>query len=188
MKYITTVNGTEYTIEIDQENQILVNGEKYAINFQQLPEGGTLSLLINNRSLEAIVDESDGTFEVLIHGELYAVQVQDERSYRLAQARSSLVEDAGVMSINSPMPGLILDVLVAEGDRVQKGDKVVILESMKMENELRAGRDGQVTRIFVKPGDSVDKNQELAMIGDLEDGDLKDGDLKDGDLKDAKHQ
>ena len=171
MKYITTVNGKEYTIEIDQEAKILVDGEEYAINFQQLPEGGTLSLLINNRSLEAIVDQSDDMYEVLIHGELYTVQVQDERSYRLAQARSTLVEDAGTMSINSPMPGLILDVLVAEGDRVQKGDKVVILESMKMENELRAGRDGQVTRVFVQPGDSVDKNEELATIGDIEDDD-----------------
>jgi len=174
MKYITTVNGKEYTIEIDQEDQILVNGEEYAINFQQLPEGGTLSLIINNRSLEAIVDERDETHEVLIHGELYTVQVQDERTYRLAQARSSLVEDAGAMSINSPMPGLILDVLVAEGDHVRKGDQVVILESMKMENELRAGRDGQVSRIFVRPGDSVEKNQELAVIGDPEDGDLED--------------
>ena len=171
MKYITTVNGKEYTIEIDQEAKILVNGDEYAINFQQLPEGGTLSLLINNRSLEAIVDQSDEMYEVLIHGELYTVQVQDERSYRLAQARSTLVEDAGVMSIKSPMPGLILDVLVAEGDRVHKGDKIAILESMKMENELRAGRDGQVTRVFVQPGDSVEKSQELAIIGDAEDED-----------------
>ncbi|MDX1689121.1 MAG: biotin/lipoyl-containing protein [Candidatus Promineifilaceae bacterium] len=175
MKYITSVNGKEYTIEIDQEDEILVNGEKYAIDFQQLPEGGTLSLLINNRSLEAIVDEREEAYEVLIHGELYAVQVQDERTYRLAQARSSLVEDAGVVSIKSPMPGLILDVLVAEGDRVQKGDKVVILESMKMENELRAGRDGQVARVFVQTGDSVDKNQELVTIGDPE-GDASEDD------------
>ena len=178
MKYITTVNGKEYTIEIDQEDEILVNGEEYAIDFQQLPEGGTLSLLINNRSLEAIVDESEETYEVLIHGELYTVRVQDERSYRLAQARSSLVEDVGAMAVKSPMPGLILDVLVAEGDRVQKGDKIVILESMKMENELRAGRDGQVTRVFVQAGDSVDKNQELALIGDPEDGDPEDANLE----------
>ena len=172
MKYITTVNGKEYTIEIDQEDEILVNGKKYLIDFQQLPEGGTLSLLINNRSLEAIVDKREEAYEVLIHGELYAVRVQDERSYRLAQARSTLVEDAGAISINSPMPGLILDVLVGEGDRVQKGDKVVILESMKMENELRAGRDGQVTRVFVQPGDSVEKNQELVTIGNPADDDL----------------
>lgn len=171
MKYITTINGTEYKIEIDQDDQILVNGEKYAIDFQQLPEGGTLSLLINNRSLEAIVDEREEAYEVLIHGELYMVRVQDERSYRLAQARSTLVEEAGTIAINSPMPGLILDVLVAEGDRVQKGDKVVILESMKMENELRAGRDGQITRVFVQPGDSVEKNQELVTIGHPDDDD-----------------
>jgi biotin carboxyl carrier protein len=170
MKYFASVNGKEYTIEIDQEHEISVNGEKYAIDFQQLPEGGTLSLLINNRSLEAIVEERDEAWEVLLHGELYTVQVQDERSYRLAQARGSLVDEKGTLAIRSPMPGLILDILVAEGDRVEQGDKVVILESMKMENELRAGRDGVVTRVYVEKGDSVEKNQELVTIGRPEDG------------------
>jgi biotin carboxyl carrier protein len=67
------------------------------------------------------------------------------------------------------MPGLILDVLVQEGDTVAEGDKVVILESMKMENELRAARDGIVTRVFVSTGTSVEKNQQLVAIGDPED-------------------
>jgi biotin carboxyl carrier protein len=166
MKYITTVNDKEYVIEIDHENQITVNGTPYAVDFQQLPQGGTLSLLIDNRSLEAIVDERDDAWDVLIRGELYSVQVQDERAYRLAQARGTLVAESGTVAIKSPMPGLILDVLVVEGDPVEKGDKVVILESMKMENELRASREGVVTRVHVEKGDSVDKDQELVIIGD----------------------
>lgn len=168
MKYITTVNGQEYVIEIDQENEITVDGERHGIDFQQLAQDGTLSLLIDNRSLEAIVDEREDAWEVLLHGELYTVHVQDERAYRLAQARGQLSDASEAVVIRSPMPGLILDVLVEEGAPVQQGQTVVILESMKMENELRAGRDGMVTRVHVGKGDNVEKNQELVAIGEAE--------------------
>lgn len=174
MKYITTVNGQEYVIEIDQENEITVNGERHGIDFEQLAQDGTLSLLIDNRSLEAIVDERDDAWEVLLHGELYTVRVQDERAYRLAQARGQLSDAAEAVVIRSPMPGLILDVRVEEGEIVEQGQTVVILESMKMENELRAGRDGMVTRVHVDKGDSVEKNQELVAIGDPDDDDDED--------------
>ncbi|SRR5690606_1262687 len=168
MKYITSVNGREYIIEIDQENEITVDGQKHNIDFQQLAVEGSLSLLIDQRSLEAIVDERDDAWEVLLHGELYTVKVQDERSYRLAQARGQLQEDSETVVIRSPMPGLILDVLAEEGRRVKKGEKVVILESMKMENELLASRDGVVTRVHIEKGASVEKNQELVTISDGE--------------------
>ena len=92
MKYITSVNDQQYTIEIDHEDRITVNGEKYDIDFHQLSEGGILSLLLNNHSLEAIVEERNGAWEVLIRGELYTVQVQDERAYRLAKARGVTAE------------------------------------------------------------------------------------------------
>lgn len=168
MKYITTVNDKEYVIEIDQENEITVNGEKHQIDFQQLSDGGTLSLIIDHRSLEAIVDERDDAWEVLLHGELYAVRVQDERSYRLAQARGGLSAEHDTVVIRSPMPGLILNVLVDEGDDIKQGETVVILESMKMENELRAARDGVIERVHVQQGASVEKNQDLVTIGDPE--------------------
>jgi biotin carboxyl carrier protein len=169
MKYITTVNGKEYVIEINQEHEITVNGEKHQIDFQQLHGDGPLSLIIDNHSLEAIVDERGQSWEVLLNGELYTVNVQDERAYRLAKARGQLLDDAETVVIRSPMPGLILDVLVEAGDAVQEGQTVVILESMKMENELRAARDGVVTQVTVEKGHSVEKNQELVTIGDAED-------------------
>lgn len=170
MKYFATVNGVEYTIEIDRDDQIVVDGQVHQIDFQQLPEAGTLSLLLDNRSLEAIVDTRDDAWEVLLHGELYTVHVQDERAYRLSQARGVLVEDTAELAIRSPMPGLILDVFVAPGDHVARGDKVAILESMKMENELRSSRDGVVRRVSVAKGDNVEKDQTLAIIGDPDEG------------------
>lgn len=166
MKYITSVNDQQYTIEIDQDGRIIVNGDDFDVDFHQLSEGGILSLLLNNQSLEAIVEERDGAWEVLIRGELYSVQVQDERAYRLAKARGITAEVTGEVSIKSPMPGLIIAVPVEEGQVVSKGDQIIILESMKMENELRSPRDGVVKRLRAKPGDSVEKNQLLATIGE----------------------
>lgn len=166
MKYITTVNDQEYTVEIDQEGQIMVDGREYRVDFQQLSEGGILSLLLDNHSLEAIVEERDQSWEVLIQGELYTVKVQDERAYRLAKARGIASEVTGEANVKSPMPGLIIDVPVTEGQKIEKGQQVVILESMKMENELRSPRDGIIKRIWVTKGATVEKNEVLVTIGD----------------------
>lgn len=165
MKYYATVDDQEFVIEV-RKNQILVNDEPLALDFQQMPGSGVTSLLINNRSLEAVVEEQDGQWQVLIQGDLYSVTVDDERSRRLASARGVLGHADGEAVIASPMPGIIIAVPVAEGDDVQKGDKVVILESMKMENELRAPRDGRVTQVKIKAGESVEKSQVLLVISE----------------------
>jgi len=165
MKYYATVDDEEFVIEV-RKGQILVNGELLEMDFQQMPGSGVTSLLINNRSLEAVVEEQEEGWQVLIQGELYQVTVDDERSRRLASARGILGHEDGEAAIKSPMPGIIISVPVSEGDRVHKGDKVVILESMKMENELRAPRDGQVSHIKVQAGDTVEKNQVLLTISD----------------------
>ncbi len=168
MKYITTVSDQQYTIEIDHEGRITVDGASYDVDFDLLSEGGILSLILNNHSLEAIVEERDQAWEVLIRGELYTVQVQDERAYRLAKARGVTAVVTGEVAIKSPMPGLIIAILVEEGQAVSKGDQIVILESMKMENELRSPRAGLVKRLHVQPGESVEKDQPLAIIGEPE--------------------
>ncbi|VAW30632.1 hypothetical protein MNBD_CHLOROFLEXI01-2065 [hydrothermal vent metagenome] len=169
MKYITTVNDEEFIIEIEHNNQIVVNGERYEIDFQHLPEGDVLSLLLNNRSLEAVVDARENdVWDVLAKGELYTVKVQDERAYRLAKARGVVGDVTGEAQVKSPMPGLIVAVPIAEGQLVQKGDQVIILESMKMENELRAPKAGVVARVHVEQGASVEKDQVLLVIVDAE--------------------
>jgi len=169
MIYIVKVNDQEFIIEIGQDNKIVVNGETFDIDFRQMPRSGVTSLLLNNHSLEAVVEEQDGRWEVLIHGELYPVMVEDERSHRLAKARGSFSAPDGEVLVKSPMPGTIITVPVGEGDVVREGDKVVILESMKMENELRAPRDGIVAHVRVGSGDGVEKGQVLMVISDQPD-------------------
>jgi biotin carboxyl carrier protein len=166
MKYFANVKDQEFIIEIGLDNRITVNGEPFEINFRRMPNSGVTSLLINHRSLEAVVEELEGIWQVLIRGEQYPVAVADERMQRLSKARGSFAAPDGEVSVTSPMPGTIIAVPVEEGDIVNKGDKIIILESMKMENELRAPRDGIVTHVRVQAGTSVEKGQALVVISD----------------------
>lgn len=166
MRYITTINGEEYTIDVGEDQTIIVNDKPYEIDFQQLGNGGLVSLLLNTQSFEGAVNETEDGWQVLLRGEVYEATVQDERVYRLAKARGELSADTGEVTIKSPMPGVIVKVPVAVGDIVANGQTVLILESMKMENELKATRDAVVLEIKVTAGSAVEKNEVLVVIGD----------------------
>jgi len=164
MKYQTLVNGQTFDIEINEDGRILVNGEVRAVDFRALRQGELYSMLLDHRSYEAVVDERDDLYHVLLAGDMYDVQVTDERSRRLASAFMAFGDTGGEVSIRAPMPGLIVRVPVSEGEPVSKGQTVVILESMKMENELKSPRDGTVHHIHAKAGDNVEQNKVLVTI------------------------
>ena len=169
MKYIATINGNEYLIEYDEQQEIYVNGERFKIDLDKVGEGNLYSLLLNQRSLEVAATVTDrDSWEIMLGGEAYAVKVQDERAYRLAKARGELDADSGTVPTKSPMPGVIVRVPVSAGDVIGKGDTLVILESMKMENELKATRDGIILEVKVSAGDSVEKDAVLVVVGDVE--------------------
>jgi biotin carboxyl carrier protein len=164
MKYTVTVNGDQYEIEIQREGMVVINGEERRVDFKSMGEHAIYSLIIDHQSFEAVVEERDGTYHVLIFGDMYEINVTDEREQRLARAGRGTSEATGEVIMRSPMPGLIVDVPVQVGQQVTKGQTVVILESMKMENELKAPRDGTIHRIEVSKGDSVQQNKALVTI------------------------
>lgn len=164
MKYAATVGDRTFIIEVNRENEIVVDDRLEQVDFRSI-DGHTLySLLLNNRSYEAFVEEREGVYHVLLQGRLYLVNVEDERARRLAQATRGFVPPSGEIQIKAPMPGLIVGIPVEEGQSVKAGQVVAILESMKMENELKAPRAGLVGRVRVKQGDSVEQNQLLLTI------------------------
>ena len=161
MKYITIINNEKYEINIDKDGGILVNGEPRDVDFLNL--GGSLySVITQNQSLEVVIDDEDNTIEVMMNGRLYETQVLDERALLMAQRRGGLGSNSG--EVHSPMPGLIVQVTVEKGQTVKQGQTVVILESMKMQNELKAPVEGTVSAIHVEAGQSVDKNAFLIEI------------------------
>jgi biotin carboxyl carrier protein len=164
MKYVATTGDREILIEIVDEHHILVDGVSYEIDFEAVSEQTVYSLLANNKSYEALVYESEEGWQVLLHGSQYVLLVEDERERRL---RASL--DGGIVGnvdfhLKAPMPGLVVTVPVSEGQTIDRGDVLLILESMKMQNELKSPRSGKVSRVQVKPGDSVEQRDTLLSV------------------------
>jgi biotin carboxyl carrier protein len=166
MKYATTVDGKTFIIEINEDHRLLVDGVEYPVDFESVAGQPVFSLLLDGRSYEAYVYEpEDGSgWQVLLRGDLYNVEVEDEREQRLRAAAGAVAAPGGEFNLKAPMPGLIVSVPVAEGQAVARGDILVVLESMKMQNELKCPREGTVARVRVKPGESVEQNQVLLIV------------------------
>lgn len=164
MKYATTVGDQTYIIEINRDGEIVCDGEVYAADLQSIDELGTYSLLLDSASHEALVEIRNDEIGVLLRGRFYPIRVQDERARRLAESTRGLGAPTGEVAIKSPMPGMIVAVRVSPGQDVVKGDTLVILESMKMENELKAPRDGKVLSVRAEARQAVEQGQTLITL------------------------
>src|SRR5262245_64856301 len=107
MKYVTTINGKTFEIEIQRDGSLLVNGERREVDFLAL--GPSLySIIMDGLSYELVIEERDQDIEVLMRGRLYTGQVLDERAQLMAERTGGMMTDLGEMSIRSPMPGLVV--------------------------------------------------------------------------------
>jgi biotin carboxyl carrier protein len=165
MKYIATIEGRQIEIEINTDDEIIIGDEAFEVDFQSVADQPVYSMILNGESYEASIYVIDTGLQVLLRGQLYDVTVEDERQRRLRRASGETVLKSGDLHIKAPMPGLVIAVPVVEEQDVEQGQNLVILESMKMQNEIKAPRDGKISRIRVKSGDSVDQNQIMLTLG-----------------------
>lgn len=165
MKYVTTIGGREFLVEILDERHVAVDGIVYEVDFESVHGQPVHSLLVDGKSHEAYVYPSEADWQVLLQGRLFQVQVEDERERRLRAAMGGEPEERGEFHLKAPMPGLVVGIPVEEGQQVEKGDVLIILESMKMQNELKSPRAGMVARIRIKTGDSVEQRETLLSVG-----------------------
>jgi biotin carboxyl carrier protein len=144
--------------EIDrQNNDLLVNDNHIDADIRQLNDV-LYHVINNNGSYNAEVvsfDRDSKTAEIKVNNSIYTVIAKDQFDV--------LLDKMGLSSLNikAPMPGLVLKVLVAEGDEIKKGDSLFVLEAMKMENIIKSPADVTVKVIKIKPGDKVEKGQIL---------------------------
>ena len=164
MKYFATVGDREFEIEI-VDSQVLVDGEPVDVDLQQSGASGLFSALVNGDSYELFVENQGGAYAVTLRGEQIHVAVEDERSRRLSAGRRGPALPHGKLPVRAPIPGLVIKVLVAEGDTVAEDQPLVILEAMKMENEIRALRAGVVRKVEVAAGERVEQNALLLILG-----------------------
>lgn len=164
MRYITTVEGKQFLVEILDDRHVSVDGKVYEVDFESVSGQPVYSLIVDGKSHEGYVAPSDDNWQVLLRGRLFPITVEDEREKRLRSAAGGGVAEAGEFHLRAPMPGLIVAIPVEEGQAVKKGQVLLILESMKMQNELKSPRDGTVGRVRVKSGETVEQKQTLLSV------------------------
>ncbi|GAA4014896.1 acetyl-CoA carboxylase biotin carboxyl carrier protein subunit [Hymenobacter fastidiosus] len=166
MLQVRTTPTQTWDIEYPPKGRIEVNGAPFVWDLVALGQG-RYHILLEGRSYSAEVVSADyptKTFQLKVNGQLLELQAKDRFDLLLDKLGMSNVAASKVNELKAPMPGLIVDIRVALGQTVQKGDPLLVLEAMKMENILKAPTDGVVGAIKVVLRDNVTKGQVLVQF------------------------
>jgi biotin carboxyl carrier protein len=141
---------------------VTLNGKRHEVESLVLPHGA-VSMLVDGNSYAVEFEEAGDEVRVLVRGQITKVDVADERKLRLrAAAKGFTVE--GPQVVAAPMPGKIVKVFVKPGDEVKEGQGLVVVEAMKMENELKSPKAGRVKEVVAVEGTAVENNAKLVII------------------------
>jgi biotin carboxyl carrier protein len=167
MRYDATVGGQKEATSIEIEPsgpgyKVTVNGESYQVNAVMLEPGG-MSLLVDGKSYAATIQEKKDRLSVLVRNRIFDVSIIDERRGKLNKIATRF-SSQGKQIIASPMPGKVVRVLVSLGDSVLEGQGLVVVEAMKMENELKSPKAGKVIELNAREGSAVDNNAILVVV------------------------
>jgi biotin carboxyl carrier protein len=167
MKFYVDVDSRTFELDFQEEDERLyvhVGGKRFALDLRLVSQPSLYSLLIDNRSYDLLAEARGDAFDVLIGAEMFHLKVQDEWARRLANIQRKAEVNEGQLAIKAPMPGAVIAVEVTEGEEVKRGQGVVILSAMKMENEIKSPRAGRVKSIGVQPGQTVEQGRTLIVI------------------------
>ena len=160
VSYEVTVGDRVLAVTVRRDGEyyrLVVDGQEHRVQAERL--GASLHMLVEGRSYEAVLVRRDAGWEVDLVGATHVVQVVDPRRKALRMARGS-----GEGLLKSSMPGRVIKILVGEGDGVTRGQPVLVLEAMKMENELKAPCDGTIGKLYVGEGESVQTGTKLLEV------------------------
>lgn len=162
--YVVTLNDKKKIISYSGNSKVLMEGKEFNCELLHL-NGQTYLLRINDRFYEISSDKSDnGNFSLLIEGNRFETTIRtalQEKANSLLQQKAALHKKK---EVKAPMPGMVLKVNKKAGDNIKQGETVLILEAMKMENDLRAPISGKLNEIFIEEGTAVDKGAVLFTI------------------------
>lgn len=159
-----TPNENKYVIKNPFSKQLKINGAKREIGIFESEEGFTYLEYRSKRYLVEIIEKSQNKYTVLLNGVSYSFTVESPISYTRRKYLEKNKQADKTEVVAAPMPGKIVELLVEENARIREGDSILILEAMKMQNEIIAQTAGKIKKIHVKPGDTVGKDEALIEI------------------------
>ena len=166
--YVVEVEGKQHEVVIGVDGSVGVGGRRRAASLVEAGRGGGSLLLdgVSVRFVARYMGRGGGGIEV--DGRAVEIQVLEAREAEIRKRVARAAGRAGIAPLKAPMPGLVVRVDAREGDVVEPGTAILIVEAMKMENELRATAAARVARILVSEGDAVEKAQVLAEFEEVE--------------------
>ncbi len=170
MKYYVEIEGDTFEVELT-EDEIRMDGEPVTIDLMQSGMPELYSVLINDQSHEILVNDAAPDLDVTLYGHSFKVIVQDETERAFQLGRGSSADLEGDLAVTAPISGLVVIVPVAEDEEVVQGQTLVILEAMKMENEITAPRAGRIRDVAVEPGDRVEMDFTMMVLEQIGDPD-----------------
>jgi pyruvate carboxylase subunit B len=162
VKYVVDVQGTRVPVELGDAG-VRVGGEAIQAHIADV-EGTPVQLVTIGDSVHRVVARREGprgNYTLWVDGWRFDVEALDERTRTIRDLSAAQAGPSGPAPLTAPMPGLIVRVLVAVGAQVNAGDPLVVMEAMKMENQLRAASQGTVVSVKVEPGAAVEKGAVL---------------------------
>jgi biotin carboxyl carrier protein len=156
-------NKTEHNIELSDTTSGMIDGAAFIWDVLEV-KTGSFNIIKDNKSYNAEVIKAnveEKSFTINVNGNNYQIQVKDKYDELLKNLGLDNLNTKKVNEIKAPMPGLVLDIRVELGSTVKKGDPILVLEAMKMENIIKSPTDGIISKINVKKGLAVEKNQVL---------------------------
>ncbi len=141
--------------------RVELGGKTLEVDVSQLSEDA-FSLILEGRSHDVSVSPNAGGFQVVVDGESIQVGLVDPR--RDGPSTSGRTEAAGPVAVSAPMPGKVVRILTAEGEEVRQGQGLVVVEAMKMQNELGAPKSGRIRAVRVAEGQAVNAGEPLVLV------------------------
>lgn len=161
MKYLVTLEGRTWEIVVEGQ-RVTANGREYQAELRSVDGTPVRVLSLDGRTWAfPMLSGGRGRWTLLAAGERRELEVCDDREAHIKSLAGSGTASAGPRTLKAPMPGLVVRVLVESGQKVVEGTSLIVLEAMKMENELKAAAPGVVERVTVTPGRTVEKGEVL---------------------------
>jgi acetyl/propionyl-CoA carboxylase alpha subunit len=166
VKYIVRINDTEKSVSLDGDGVRYESDAPVPANLSDIERSPVEVVKLGSKVYQAIVEkrEGRGRYTIWINGYRFDVEAMDERTRAIRELSAANAAPTGPAPIKAPMPGLIVRVSVKPGDNVIAGQGVVVMEAMKMENELRATAAGRVKSVKILAGAAVEKGQMLVEL------------------------